>query len=405
MDTHIILGAGQTGGWAATAMRQAGFTGRILLIGAETWRPYERPPLSKAWLVEPMEPVIPYLHAPGRYDELGIEFIGGRMAVAIDPIGQRIRLDDGATHAYDKLLFTTGGRARALPVPGGNTVLTLRTIEDARRLRQRLAAARRVICIGAGVIGLEIAAAARILGLEVTVVEAGSAAMGRSVTPEIADFITKLHREAGTTLHFDMAVEAIDTAPDGTIGLFCGRGFGLAADLVVAGIGMERNLELARTGGLAIDNGIVVDEFGRTSVANIFAAGDVAAFYHPVFGQHLRIEAWRHAQNHGVAVGQAMAGRLTPYVDIPWFWTDQHGVNLQVAGLPALSSHTVVRQGVDWRHFSAFHLLDDNTVIGVTAASAPRDIRAGTAMIQARLPVDADALADPSIPLASLIPR
>jgi 3-phenylpropionate/trans-cinnamate dioxygenase ferredoxin reductase subunit len=168
---------------------------------------------------------------------------------------------------------------------------------------------------------------------------------------------------------------------------------------------MERNLELARTGGLAIDNGIVVDEFGRTSVANIFAAGDVAAFHHPVFGQYLRIEAWRHAQNHGVAVGQAMAGKLTPYVDIPWFWTDQHGVNLQVAGLPALASRTVVRQGADWRHFSAFHLLDDNIVVGVTAANMPRDIRAGTAMIQARLPVDADALADPGIPLTSLIPR
>ena len=405
MNTNIILGAGQTGGWAATAMRQAGFSGRILLIGEEIWRPYERPPLSKAWLSAPNEPPIQYFHTESRYAELGIEFVGGRTALAIDPIGQRVRLDDGATVAYDKLLFATGGKARALAVPGGEHALTLRTVEDARRLRKNLANARRVICIGAGVIGLEIAASARRAGLDVTVIEAGPTPMGRSVPPEISDFITRLHREAGTKLHFDMAVEAIDAAPDGTVSVFCGRGYGLVADLVVAGIGMERNVELARSAGVAIDGGILVDPFGQTSVANIYAAGDIAAFWHPLFDRHLRLEAWRHAQNHGVSVGQAMAGKPTPYADIPWFWTDQHGVNLQVAGLPELATRTIFRPGADWRHFTALHLLDDDTVIGVTAANTPRDIRAGTAMIQAGFPVDADALDDPRIPLASLVPR
>lgn len=405
MNTNIILGAGQAGGWAAVAMRQAGFSGRILLIGDEAFQPYERPPLSKAWLLEPAEPPIQYFHAEGRYAELDIEFWGGRSAIAIDPIGQRIRLGDDSVHAYDKLLLATGGRARTLAIPGGQHAQTLRTIEDARRLRAKLATARRVVCIGAGVIGLEIAAAARQRGLDVTVIEAGPAPMGRSVTPEISDFITRLHREAGTTLHFDMAVEAIDAAPDGTLSVICGRGFGFVADLVVAGIGMERDFSLARSAGLAIDGGIKVDEFGQTSVANIHAAGDVSAFFHPIFNRYLRLESWRHAQNHGVAAGQAMAGKPTPYTDIPWFWSDQHGVNLQIAGLPHLATRTIVRPGTDWRHFVAMHLLDDDTVIGVTAANMPRDIRAGTTMIQLGLPVDADALADPRATLSSLVPR
>ena len=405
MNTNIILGGGQAGSWAAVAMRQAGFAGRILLIGEEAFRPYERPPLSKAWLSEPAEPPIQHFHAEARYAELDIDFVGSRAGVAIDPIGQRVRLDDDSVHAYDKLLLATGGRARALPVPGGEHALTLRTIKDARKLRQKLAAAQRVVCVGAGVIGLEIAAAARNRGLDVTVIEAGPAPMGRSLTPEVSDFITRLHREAGATLHFDLTVEAIDAAPDGTISVICGRGFGFAADLVVAGIGMERDLDLARSAGLAIDGGIVADEFGQTSVANIHAAGDVAAFFHPLFGQRLRLESWRHAQNHGVAVGQAMAGKPTPYADIPWFWTDQHGVNLQIAGLPHLGTRTIVRPGVDWRHFVAVHLLDDGTVIGVTAANMPRDIRAGTAMIRSGLPIDAGALADAGTTLSSLIPH
>lgn len=405
MNTNIILGAGQTGGWAAVAMRQTGFSGRILLIGEEEFRPYERPPLSKAWLLETVEPPIQYFHAAERYAELNIEFLAGCRGIAIDPIGQRVRLDDDSVHAYDKLLLATGGRARTLAIPGGEQAATLRTVEDARRLRDALATARRVVCIGAGVIGLEIAAAARGRGLDVTVVEAGSVPMGRSVTPEISEFVTRLHREAGTTLHFDMAVEAIDAAPDGSLSVICGRGFGFAADLIVAGIGMERDFDLVRSAGLTVDDGIKVDEFGQTSVANIYAAGDIAAFYHPLFDRTLRLESWRHAQNHGVTVGQAMAGKPTPYADIPWFWSDQHGVNLQISGLPHLATRTIVRPGADWRHFVAVHLRDDNSVIGVTAANMPRDIRAGTAMIQSGLPVDADALADARATLSSLVPR
>ena len=403
--THIIIGAGQAGGWAATAMRQAGFAGRILLLGDEPWRPYERPPLSKAWLTETEPPTVQYFHKPDRYGELDIDFRPNTQAIALDPIGQRVRLSDDSVLAYDKLLLTTGGQARRLTVPGAEHVLTLRTIEDANAIRAHLATTQHVICIGAGVIGLEIAASARKRGKDVTVLEAGPSAMGRSVTPEIAAFIAGLHRGAGTDLHFNMAVEAIDAAPDGTLSVFCAGGFGVAGDLVLAGVGMERNLDLARQAGVAIDGGILVDEFGRSSVANIYAAGDVAAFRHPLFGRHLRLEAWRHAQNHGVAVGQAMAGVEKPYDDIPWFWTDQYDVNLQVAGLAMEATRTILRPGATAHQFTAVHLLDDNRVIAVTTANAPRDIRAGTAMIQSAKPIDPIAAADPAIPLQSLIPR
>ena len=404
--THLIIGAGQAGGWAATAMRQAGFTGRILLLGDEPWRPYERPPLSKSRLTEAEPPPVHYFHKEDRYAELDIEFLPNAKAVELNAADQRVRLADGSLLPYDRLLLTTGGRARRLTVPGGDHALTLRTIEDAQAIRARLAGAHRVICIGAGVIGLEIAASARKRGAEVVVLEAGKAPMGRSITPEIAAFITDLHQGAGTELHFNMAVEAIDAAPeDGHLSVFCGNGFGLSGDLVLAGVGMERNLTLARQAGLAIDGGIVVDALGRSSVANIYAAGDVAAFFHPLFGKHLRIEAWRHAQNHGVAVGQAMAGVEKPYDDIPWFWTDQYGVNLQVAGLAMEAKRTILRPGANPHEFTAIHLLDDNRVIAVTTANNPRDIRAGTAMIKSAKPVDPDAIANPATPLQSLVPK
>ena len=369
--------------------------------------------MSKAWLTEPESPPVQYFHKQERYDELDIEFRPDTRVVDIDPIGQRIRLTDDSVLAYDRLLLTTGGQARRLSVPGAEHALTLRTIEDARAIRSRLAAARRVICIGAGVIGLEIAASARKRGAEVAVLEAGPAPMGRSVTPEIAAFITDLHQGHGTELHFNMVVEAIDAAPSGTLSVFCAGGFGLAGDVVLTGVGMERNLDLARQAGLKIDGGIVVDEFGRTSVANIFAAGDVTAFFHPLFGKHLRLEAWRHAQNHGVAVGQVMAGQgagqeagvAKPYDDIPWFWTDQYDVNLQVAGLAVEAKRTILRPGANPHEFTAVHLLDDNRVIAVTTANNPRDIRAGTAMIKSARPVDANAIADTAKPLQSLIPR
>jgi 2-phosphoglycolate phosphatase len=403
-QTHIVIGAGQAGGWAAVAMRQAGFAGRILLIGEEAWRPYERPPLSKAKLTAEPPPEVQYFHPHTKYAEQDIELLLGVPVAELDPVAHRVRLADGRAFDYDRVLLATGGRARRLDVPGGGRALTLRTLEDALAIRARLAAARRVVCIGAGVIGLEIAASARARGAEVTVLEALGGAMGRAVSPEGARFVERLHRDAGVDLRFAVSVERIAADGDGFV-VLCRDGAAFPADLVIAGIGMQRNLALAEQARLAIEGGIVVDALGRTSAPDVFAAGDVAAFFHPRFGRRLRLEAWRHAQNHGIAVGKAMCGETTPYDDIPWFWTDQHGVNLQVAGLPAEAARTIVRVDAPPKAFIAVHLAADDSVIGVTAANAPREIRAGQALIKSGKPVDVARLSDPSVPLQQLIPR
>jgi 3-phenylpropionate/trans-cinnamate dioxygenase ferredoxin reductase component len=401
--THIVVGAGQAGGWAAVAMRQAGFAGRILLIGDEQWRPYERPPLSKAVLIEDPEPSILYFHPEQRYAELRIELLLGTAAEAVEPDAHRVLLADGRTLDYDKLLLTVGGQARRLPIHGGDHALYLRTLEDARAIRSHLAGAPRVLCIGAGVIGLEIASSARARGCEVTVLEALPRAMGRAVSPEGAAFIEALHRDAGVALHFEVIVDRLDPAANGSTTVTCRDGRSFEADVVVAGVGMQRNLAVAEATGLTLEGGIVVDESGRTSAPDIYAAGDVTAFFHPLFGRRLRLESWRHAQNHGIAVGKAMCGDTAPYDDVPWFWTDQHGVNLQVAGLPADAARTVVRQGGAPGSFVAVHLADDSSVIGVTAANNPREIRAGQALIRSRKLVDEGKLADASVPLQRLM--
>jgi 3-phenylpropionate/trans-cinnamate dioxygenase ferredoxin reductase component len=401
--THIIVGAGQAGGWAAIAMRQAGYSGRILLVGDEPWRPYERPPLSKAMLTDEPEPPAAFFHAAERYDEQGIELLLGTTVAELDPAAQCIRLSDGQRLDYDRVLLTVGGRARHLPVPGGEKAYYLRTIEDARQIRARLTTARSVVCIGAGVIGLEIASSAHQRGAQVTVLEALPRAMGRSVSPEGARFIETLHRDAGVALHFGVIVDAIEDVAGGAFRVHCRGGGEFASDMVVAGVGMQRNLALAEHAGLTLEGGIVVDEFGRTSAPGVYAAGDVAAFHHPLFDRRLRLESWRHAQNHGIAVGKAMCGDAPAYDDIPWFWTDQHGANLQVAGLPADAARTVVRANAPPGVFTAVHLAEDNSVIGVTAANNPREIRAGQALIKARRPVDPQLLADPGVPLQRLI--
>jgi NADPH-dependent 2,4-dienoyl-CoA reductase/sulfur reductase-like enzyme len=236
------------------------------------------------------------------------------------------------------------------------------------------------------------------------VLEALPRAMGRAVSPEGAAFIEGLHRKAGVALHFNVVVDRLEPPGSGGACVHCRDGSVFEADLVIAGVGMQRNLALAEAAGLTLEGGIVVDEWGRTSAPDIYAAGDVTAFTHPLFGR-LRLESWRHAQNHGMAVGKAMAGDASPYDDIPWFWTDQHGVNLQVAGLPAEAASTIVRSGTPPGGFVAVHLAGDGSVIGVTAANNPREIRAGQALIKHRAKPDPATLADGAVPLQRLMGR
>ncbi len=394
-STHIVVGAGQAGGHAAIALREAGFTGRILLIGEEAERPHERPPLSKAMLTAEVEPPISYFHAEARYAERGVEMLVGTRVASVEPESHQIRITNGQRLNYTKLLLATGGRARRLPVPGGEQVLYLRTLEDARLLRTRLACGASIVCVGAGVIGLEIASSARARGCEVTVIEAGPTVMGRSLPPEMASWLAERHRAAGVTLRLDTGVAAV--APGHVT---CSDGQEFAADCVIAGIGMERNLELAEAAGLELDGGIAVDEFGQASAPDVYAAGDVAAFWVPRLGRRMRLESWRHAQNHGIAVGQAMAGVMAPYDEVPWFWTDQHGVNLQVAGMATGSVRMVLRGDLTGSSFSAWSLDAQDRPVAVAGVNAPRDVRTGQMLIRLGRPVDVSALTDPAVNLA-----
>jgi NADPH-dependent 2,4-dienoyl-CoA reductase/sulfur reductase-like enzyme len=391
-ETTLIIGAGQAGSHAALAMRDAGYAGTITLIGDESELPYERPPLSKQMLTAADEPQVPHFHTAARYDERGIALLRSTQAIAIDPAGHTVSLSNGDVLPYTNLLLTTGGRARRLSVPGREHVLYLRTLEDARHLRSRLRPGARIACIGAGVIGLEIASSAVARGCIVTVIEPGLQAMGRSLAPEIAAWLAAWHRENGVTLRLGIGVSEVT---EGAVR--CTDGAWVEADAVIAGIGLERNTELAGAAGLAVEGGIVVDEFGRTSAPGIYAAGDVAAFWMPLLRRRMLLETWRHAQDHGTAIGRIIAGQVTPYDETPWFWTDQHGVNLQMAGTLEGVAATVIRGAIGVPPFSAWHLNAAGQLIGVVGIDAPRDVRAGQTLLRTRRPVDPALLADTSV--------
>jgi len=395
---HVIVGAGQAGANAAVAMRGAGFDGRIVLLGEEPHRPYERPPLSKAALTDEPAPDAAWCFGADRYGALDIDLRLDTAATALDVGAHRLTLADGSELAYDRLLLATGGRARRLPVPGGERALVLRTLEDAQAIRSRLVAGARVVCIGAGVIGLEIASSARQLGCEVTVIEAAGGVMGRAMTHEMARWVERLHRARGVGLHLGAGVSAIEAGR-----VIASDGREVAADVVVAGIGMARNTALAQAAGLDVDGGIVVDEFGRTGVPDVYAAGDVAAFWHPTLHRRLRLESWKHAQNHGIAVGRAMAGIAEQYADIPWYWTDQHGITIQVAGLPHEAATTVLRGQETANSFCAFHLDPAGRLIAATGVNAAKDVRVALAMMEKGLSPDPAKLADPAVRLQDLL--
>jgi NADPH-dependent 2,4-dienoyl-CoA reductase/sulfur reductase-like enzyme len=396
-QTTLIIGAGQAGGYAAIALRDAGFQGRITLIGTEPHRPYERPPLSKDALTAPAEPTPLFFHAPEKYAERDIELRLATTVDGIDPKAATIQI--GAERpAYDHLLLTTGGRARPLTTPGGNRAHLMRTIEDAIALRPLLQPGKKLVCIGAGVIGLETAASAKKLGCDVTIVEAAPRPMARSLTPELSAWLATLHRSHGIDLHLNATVDEITETH-----VHCAGGPSLQADIVIAGIGMIRNTSLAEDAGITCENGILTDANGRTSHPNIHAAGDVAAAFNTRYNRHLRLETWRHAMNHGTSVARNIAGHAEPYDDIPWFWTDQHNTNLQQTGLLDDTTTHITRGTPTTNSFAVFHCTASGEVHAATGINAPRDIRAAQELIKLRRPVDPARLADPATNLQKLV--
>lgn len=390
----VIVGAGQAGGWVALTVRDLQPERPVILIGEEDHPPYERPPLSKHVLAGKASPESTYLRPLAHYAEAGIELRLGTRVTAISPAAKTVTLSTGATLGYDQLVLATGMQPRPLSLPGGDhpRVRTLRTMQDLAPIKQFLAPGHRVVCIGAGFIGLEIAAIAARSGCAVTVLEAGPVAMGRVVAPEVSASIVRRHERHGVTFRFSVSVEAIEDRSGAALVRLAG-GEALPADLVIVGIGGLTNCQLARDAGIACDNGISVDAEGHTSEPDIFAAGDVCRQYSLALGRTIRLESWQNAQNQAIAVGRLIGGAPEPYVDLPWFWTDQYDDNFQIVGAPERWDRVIWRGGPDDDKFTAIYLFDGRVVAGNTLNNA-RDIRPLRQMILDRAEIDPALLED-----------
>jgi 3-phenylpropionate/trans-cinnamate dioxygenase ferredoxin reductase component len=398
----VIAGAGHAGGRAAEALRAAGHGGAIVLIGAESHPPYERPPLSKELLQGAIPLEKTYIRPAAWWGEQGIDLRLGNEAVAIDRAAQTVRLKDGSDVPYDALLLTTGARARILRIPGGTgpRVFYLRDIADSLRLRERLVPGARLAVIGAGFIGLEVAATAAKRGAKVVVLELAPHVLARVTPPEIADYVAELHRRNGVDIRTGVGVTAIEDAGEG-LRIVCADGERIAADFAAIGIGAQPNTELAQQAGLVVEDGVKVDEFGRSSDPHIFAAGDLTRHFNPLVGRHIRLEAWQNAQNQAIAVAKIMAGGSAPFAEVPWFWTDQFDMNLQMAGAADSWDQLVFRGEPAERSFTVFHLADGKPV-AVTCVNAVREMRFGRMLIQRAKPVDPAQLADKAVKLQDL---
>lgn len=401
--TIVIIGAGQAGGWAAHTLRAEGFTGRIVLIGDEQHPPHERPPLSKAVLAGEANPESTRLHKAEAFEALALDWRPGVAVTRIDRTEKKLELVDGETLAYDKLILCTGGRARSLAVPGADaaSVYTLRTIDDALALAPMLRPGRSVVVVGGGWIGLEVAATARKLGAEVVVIEAQSRLCERTVPRDISEHLLALHRSHGTRVMLGAGIKSLSSTADGRSLVTLNDGTEWPCDVIVAGIGLIPNDELARSAGLECDGGVIVDSRCRTSDSDILAAGDVAVAPNPWAGRRLRLESWQNAQEQGMAAARSALGMEVDYQPLPWFWSDQYGMNLQIYGVPA-PAHRVVARGAPGSDSFVLFYLDGNVVKAAIGPNAARDLRFARRLIEQHKPIDPDRLADVSIPMSKL---
>ncbi len=399
----VIVGAGQAGGWAARTLRDEGFDGRVVVVGDEPHPPHERPPLSKGILLGEAERDSCLLWPPRELEDAGIELRLGERVAAIDPDRHALTLESGETLEWSRLLLATGGAARTLDVEGSDLegVLTLRTIADCEELRPRLSAGASVLVVGAGWIGLEVAAAARKKGADVTVVEAADRVCARALTPGMSEWVLRLHRNRGVDVRLGESVSRFE-GDRRLRRAVLGDGSEAPCDVCVVGIGMTPGTSLADAAGLDVDDGIVTDEFGRTSHPDVFAAGDVASHPNPVLGRRLRLESWENAQNQAINTARAMLGKGAPYAEIPWFWSDQYDVNIQLMGLPETWTETAVRGDRDEGAFVEFYL-DDGRLRGAAAVNNARDLRFSRRLMMADRTYDPSALADPGVRLQSLL--
>jgi 3-phenylpropionate/trans-cinnamate dioxygenase ferredoxin reductase component len=408
-DPFVIVGGGLAGAKAAEALRDQGFAGRVVLVGREAYRPYERPPLSKGYLAGSAERESVFVHTPEWYAEHDVELLANQEVTSIDPARHRIQLADREL-GYRKLLLATGSTPRRLPIAGSEAegVFYLRTLDDSDRLRELLSSAGRLAVIGAGWIGLEVTAAARQAGVEVTVFEAADLPLLRVLGPELAEVFAQLHRAHDVDLRMGVQISEILTA-GGTdrraTGVQLADGSAVGADAVLVGVGAAPNDELAATAGLAVDNGVLVDDTLQTSDPDIVAAGDVANAYHPILRRRVRVEHWANALKQPAFAAATMRGEPRSYQELPYFYTDQYDLGMEYIGYaePGDYDRVVIRGDLDSREFIAFWLDDGRVVAGmnVNVWDVVEQIKA---LILSGKPVDPAHLADTARSLESLLP-
>jgi 3-phenylpropionate/trans-cinnamate dioxygenase ferredoxin reductase component len=401
-ETFVIVGAGLAGGGAAATLRKEGFDGRVVLIGAEPQPPYERPPLSKEYLrgESPFEQAL--FQPLDFYAENGIDTRFGVRVTRVDAVDKVVELDGGERVSYDALLVASGGRNRRIPIPGIDleSIYGLRTVADSDRIRAEIAPGRKAVVVGMGFIGSEVAASLRQSGVEVVVVDRNAVPLRRVLGEEVGRVVEEIHRDHGTELIFEDEVAAFEGA--GRVELITtARGRRIECDFVVVGLGVEPATELFAGTGVEIDNGVLVDEYLRTGVEGIYAAGDVANHYHPVFKRHIRVEHWQNALKQGPAAARNMLGENEPYDEIPWFWSDQYEHNLQYAGFHTEWDELVVRGSMDERNFVAFYR-KDGRVLAAVAINGGRDLRRSIPLIKTQEEVAAATLGDLDVDLRTL---
>ena len=397
----MVIGAGQAAARAAKAMRSAGFDGAITIIGSEPHAPYERPMLSKALLLSPDAPV-PFVFPPQVYADLAIELRTGCAATAIDRRARTVSLADGSALGYDRLMLATGGRLRRLSIPGvpAGDILYLRDLDESRLLEARLRDRPSLAVIGGGFIGLEVAASAAILGCRVTVVEAADRLLPRLGSPEASAAVLAHHRALGIDIRLNAGVDRGEGDR-----LYLLDGSTVDAQVIVAGIGVVPETTLAEEAGLDVDDGVLVDEFGMTCDPLVFAAGDITRHYHPLLGRRIRLESWQNANMQAEAAGRAMAGVRTPYQEIPWLWSDQGDLNLQVAGAPAAVDRTVVRGRPDGPEGASIFQFDGERLVGAVTLNRGKDMTMIRRLLgHDALALPAEQLADEAVPLRGFIP-
>ncbi len=406
VQTFLIIGASLAGASAAEELRSQGFEGRIVLIGAEADHPYIRPPLSKDYLAGKAGLADVYVHPSDWYADNAVELRLDVSVESIDRAAHIVATSTGESLHYDKLLLATGSRPRVLSVPGADAagVYYLRTLEHSSALAAELThGGRRVVIIGSGWIGMEVAATARTLGNDVRIVEHGSIPLASAIGDELGRYFATVQERNGVVLTTEASVEQIMVTNDRVSGVRIGASTVVAADVVVVAVGAEPNIELAAASGLSVDNGVLVDAALQTSDPDIVAAGDIANALHPVLGQRLRIEHWANAQNQGAAAARSMLGQQVSYDDIPYFYTDQFDLGMEYSGYPPLAKNaTVVYRGDPGSgEFIAFWVADGKVVAGMNVNVWDVN-EAIQGVIRRGNTVDPDRLADPSVDLESL---